>query len=301
MSRTFNELQDESAVQASLNTGGTSFSTVPAGVPAKRAPTTSDIAPQFTLGGNSVNSTVWMQDAVGQAGNWVALGTGASGGVVTLTGTSGGAISPSAGNINILGTANQIVFAGSGSTLTASFAGPYTPATYTAHGVLIGEGTSSIVATTPGTNGQILLGSTGADPAFGTPTTSTGIAYTTGAAALAIDVASGGYKVNAASAGVPLVKQNSYTVTQAGAASFALPAAAAVGDTFLIASALGNTAGWIITQGAGQEIWSGTLHTTNGATGTLAGAIHTTVTIMCTIANVEFIVIAGSPNGLTFT
>lgn len=251
---------------------------------------------------NTTLNTAWILGSVAAgAATWIAMGSGASGGVVTVTGTSGGALTPSAGNINVIGTANQVQFVGSGSTLTASLIGPYTPGTYTAHGVLIGEGTSSIVATTPGTNGQVLLGSTGADPAFGTLTTSTGLAFTTGAASLALNVKSGGYNVNIASAGVPLVAQNSYTVTAAGATSFSLPATAAVGDTFLVASALGNTAGWIITQGAGQEIWSGTSHTTNGATGTLAGAIHTTVTLMCTIANVEYIVVAGSPNGLTFT
>jgi hypothetical protein len=101
---------------------------------------------------------------------------------------------------------------------------------------------------------------------------------------------------------VALVAQNAYTVTQAAQTSFSLPATAAVGDRFLIASALGNTSGWIITQGASQEIWAGTNHTTNGATGTLAGAIHTSIEIMCTIANVEFIVVGGSGlTGLTFT
>ena len=251
---------------------------------------------------NKILNTAWILGSVAAgAATWIAVGSGATGGVVTVTGTSGGALSPIAGNITIVGTANQISFAGAGSTLTASLIGPYTPATYTAHGVLVGEGTGSIVATTPATNGQVLLGSTGADPAFGTITTTTGLAFTTGAASLALNVLHGGYNVNAASAGVPLVAQNSYTVTAAGATSFSLPATAAVGDTIELASALGNTGGWIITQGAGQEIWSGTLHTTNGATGTLAGAIHTTVTLMCTIANVEFIVLAGSPNGLTFT
>lgn len=59
----------------------------------------------------------------------------------------------------------------------------------TAHGVLVGEGTSAIVATAAGSNGQVLLGSTGADPAFAA-LTSTGstLSYTTGAAALNIDI-----------------------------------------------------------------------------------------------------------------
>lgn len=269
----------------------------------KRNPLSSDIGYRDAqiIVNTSNNSAFILGSVAAGLATWIAMGSGATGGVVTVTGTSGGALSPIAGNITIVGTANQISFAGAGSTLTASLIGPYTPATYTAHGVLVGEGTGSIVATTPATNGQVLLGSTGADPAFGTITTTTGLAFTTGAASLALNVLHGGYNVNAASAGVPLVAQNSYTVTAAGATSFSLPATAAVGDTIELASALGNTGGWIITQGAGQEIWSGTLHTTNGATGTLAGAIHTTVTLMCTIANVEFIVLAGSPNGLTFT
>lgn len=40
--------------------------------------------------------------------------------------------------------------------------------TLIAHGVLLGEGTSAIVATAAGTNGQLLLGNTGADAAFAT-------------------------------------------------------------------------------------------------------------------------------------
>ena len=96
--------------------------------------------------------------------------------------------------------------------------------------------------------------------------------------------------------------QNSYVVAQAAQTSFALPATAAVGDMFLIASATGNTSGWIITQAASQEIWANTNHTTNGATGTLAGAIHCSVVLMCTVANLEFTVVGGSGlTGLTFT
>lgn len=98
--------------------------------------------------------------------SWAVTG-GSSSDLSTLTGDSGGAISPSAGNITLAGTANQIATSGSGSTITYSLVGPYTPATYTAHGVLVGEGTSSIAALSVGTTGQVLIGATGADPAFG--------------------------------------------------------------------------------------------------------------------------------------
>jgi len=221
--------------------------------------------------------------------------TSGTGVVKTLTGNSGGALSPTAGNISTLGT-GSITIVGSGSTLTTELTG------LTNHAVQVGAGTATLTQLTVGTNGQVLLGSTAADPAFGTLTTSTGVLFTTGAASLAVDVQHGGYAVNAASTGVALVAQHAYTVTQAAQTSFSLPATAAVGDTFLVASGTGNTSGWIITQGAGQEIWANTNHTTNGATGTLAGAIHCSVVLMCVVANVDFIIVGGSGlTGLTFT
>lgn len=45
-------------------------------------------------------------------------GGGGGSGVLTITGDTGGALSPTAGNINILGTTGQITTTGSGSTLT---------------------------------------------------------------------------------------------------------------------------------------------------------------------------------------
>lgn len=269
-----------------------------------RAPLTTDV--NYRLGQQWINpstTTAYVLSSVsGGSATWIVQGSGASGAVITITGDSGGALTPTGGNFNIKGTANQIAVSGAGSTETLSLIGPYTPATFTTHGVLVGEGTSSIAATAVGTNGQVFLGATGADPAFGTLTTSTGLAFTLGANSLALNLKQGGFNINAASTGVALVAQNSYTATQAAQTSFSLPATAAVGDMFVVASALGNTAGWIITQGASQEIWANTNHTTNGAGGTLAGAIHTSVVLMCTIANTEFVVIGGSGlTGLTFT
>jgi hypothetical protein len=96
---------------------------------------------------------------------WTLLESGTSS-FLSLTGDTGTAL-PSAGNVKLAGTANQISTSASGSTVTFALTGPYTPATYTAHGVLIGEGTSAVVATAAGTDGQVLTGSTGADPSFG--------------------------------------------------------------------------------------------------------------------------------------
>jgi hypothetical protein len=62
--------------------------------------------------------------------------------------------------------------------------------TLTSHGVIVAENTSAFVAITPGTNGQVLLGSTGANPVFNTLTSSDGtISFTTGAGTLDLSVA----------------------------------------------------------------------------------------------------------------
>jgi hypothetical protein len=142
-------------------------------IEAKRAPISTDRA--YVIG------DIWVDTLHGASyqnyggGLWLVLGLGIVGAVDTITGTSGGPISPVAGNVSILGTANQIVFTGTAGTLTASLVGPYTPATYTAHGVLIGEGSSSIVASAAGTNGQVLTANTAADPAFAAIGTKSGL------------------------------------------------------------------------------------------------------------------------------
>lgn len=93
----------------------------------------------------------------GGGGNWVELATSA-GGVLSVT-----------------GTANQILATPTTGNVVLSLIGPYTPATYTAHGVLIGEGTGSIVATAVGSDGQVLTGNSGADPSFAAIGTKSGL------------------------------------------------------------------------------------------------------------------------------
>ena len=94
-------------------------------------------------------------------------------GLSTLT-THGVLIGNAAGTIHqtTAGTAGQaLVSAGAGadpSFATLGVNGGGTGATaLTAHGVLLGEGTGAIAATAVGTTGQMLIGVTGADPAFG--------------------------------------------------------------------------------------------------------------------------------------
>jgi len=116
-------------------------------------------------GVTSVGSPV----AISSTGKFSDLGFGSSTQVLT---SNGAGVSPTwqaaaAGTVtNVTGTANQVAVATGTTTPVISLIGPYTPSTYTAHGVLIGEGTSSIVAAAVGATGTVLAGSTGADPSF---------------------------------------------------------------------------------------------------------------------------------------
>lgn len=112
------------------------------------------------IGLSAFNSADFTVDANG----FVSLASGA-GVLLTLTGNTGGAISPTAGNINTVGT-GSITIAGSGSTLTTQLTG------LTNHAVLVGAGTATITKVGPtATSGQVLQsqGST-TDPAFSTAT-----------------------------------------------------------------------------------------------------------------------------------
>jgi hypothetical protein len=94
---------------------------------------------------------------------------------VTWNGTSwlpaGGAVSAATGGVSSLaGTANQINASAATGAVTLSLIGPYTPATFTAHGLLKGEGTSSIAAMAACATGTVIYGQTGADPICSTLT-----------------------------------------------------------------------------------------------------------------------------------
>jgi hypothetical protein len=83
--------------------------------------------------------------------------------IKTLTGNSGGAISPTAGNINTLGT-GSITIAGSGSTLTTQLTG------LTNHAIQVGAGTATLTQIAVGSTGQVLQANSAADPTWSTAT-----------------------------------------------------------------------------------------------------------------------------------
>jgi hypothetical protein len=98
----------------------------------------------------------------------ISFGSGGGGSsVLTLTGNSGGPISPTAGNINTIG-GNNITAAGNPGTSTLTFSVTGT----TNHAVQIGNASGSLTSVAVGTTGQVLTGVTGGDPVFAAPAAS---------------------------------------------------------------------------------------------------------------------------------
>ena len=89
------------------------------------------------------------------------------------------------GNVSLLGSGSITTIGGLNS-VTTQLTG------MTNHAVLVGAGTTTITKLAVGTNGQVLIGATGLDPAFSTLTSSdSSITFTTGANTLSLQVAGG--------------------------------------------------------------------------------------------------------------
>lgn len=160
----------------------------------------------------------------------------------------------------------------------------------TAHGILVAEGASAfnpIVLT----NGQLLVGSTGADPSAATLTAGTGISITNGAGSITIAssaVSGGGWIWVDQTTNTTMAAGHAYSADVTGGATFTLPAVAAFGDSFLVTGS--NNVGWTIAQQAGQTIHFGTAATTTGVGGSLASTNRwDCVQLTCIVANTVFI------------
>lgn len=117
---------------------------------------------------------------------------------------------------------------------------------------------------------------------------------------LTISLSSAGFTWNVVTAATnpnSLVAENGYIPKGGASVVFALPAAAAIGDTFIIAG-YGNL--WSVAQNAGQSITFGLVTTTVGIGGSISATqVRDTVEIVCVTANTEFQVIDGIGN-ITF-
>lgn len=98
------------------------------------------------------------------------------------SGVKGWYVQSSSGVVDsIIGTANEIAASSATGNVTLSLVGPHGFSTQTAHGVILGEGTSALAASAAGTSGQpFISGGSSADGAYGALNLAGGSSLVTG-------------------------------------------------------------------------------------------------------------------------
>lgn len=169
---------------------------------------------------------------------------------------------------------------------TYNGAGAFSANTLTQHSILLGGSSNAISNLGVLTDGQVPIGSTGADPVAAVITGSGVITVTTGAGSINISTAGGGMTwVVSTGPTQAMSVDTGYIANDASEVLvFTLPLTAAVGSQLIVAG-LGAD-GWEIDQNASQLIHLGSLVTTTGTGGSLASTnAFDGVTLVCEVAN----------------
>lgn len=155
-----------------------------------------------------------------------------------------------------------------------------------AHGVVIAEGVAPVNVSNAGTDGQLLIAATNADPAFASLVAGAGVSLTPGANSLTIAMVGVAVTWNLISASQALISNNGYfCVSPGGALSLSLPATSNKGDEIEIT--LDGATSWTLTQpNAGSRIRIGNQQTSLGVGGTLASTAQgDSIRLVCQTAN----------------
>lgn len=175
--------------------------------------------------------------------------------------------------------------------------GVFSAPTLTQHGVVVGDASNAIKTLAAMTNGQVLIGSTGADPVVTSITPGTGVGISGGPGSLTISVIGGGLQWTATSVNIAnMAVNNGYAcISPGGALTLGLPTTAGVGSILKVT--LAGATSWQITQAAGQSIRIGSSVTTTGAGGSLASTAQgDSVELLCVVANTTFQVLSSVGN-----
>lgn len=149
-------------------------------------------------------------------------------------------------------------------------------------------------------NGQLLIGSTGANPAATTLTAGFNMVITNGPGTIQLDtIGSAAFQWNVVTGTAQAISVfNGYIANNAGLVTLTLPATANAGQWFRV-TGLG-AGGWKIAQNAGQTIHLGSLATTVGAGGSLASTNqYDGIEVLCVVANTTWVVPGGPQGNIT--
>lgn len=162
----------------------------------------------------------------------------------------------------------------------------------TAHGILVGEGSSAFSPKVL-SSGQVLIGSTGADPVAAAINSGTGILVANGAGSITVSL-SGTGPGTVTWNDVPGTTQtaavnNGYIISNASATTVSIPATVAEGSVFGVAGK--GAGGWVMQFNTGQTCHFGNSPTTSGGTLTSTNQWDS-VQVLCVTANTTFSVIS---------
>jgi hypothetical protein len=149
------------------------------------------------------------------------------------------------------------------------------------------------------TNGQVLIGSTGATPVPATIQAGVGVSVGIGAGSITISSTGGGVGWNLVSGtSQAMAVDSGYVANNAGLVTLTLPSTAAFGTSISV-SGLG-AGGWTIAQNGGQNIQIGSSSTTVGAGGSVSSTNrYDSVNLLCVVANTTWVAIGGPEGNLT--
>lgn len=200
-----------------------------------------------------------------------------------------GPISPdSNGNVAITGATNIFSDGSVANTMRLNLQG-------TNHALFVGRGTNT-ASTSLGvaTNGQIPIGSTGADPVLATLTAGTGISITNGAGSITIDATDGGLtwtEVTGTSQNAAV--DNGYIANNGSLVTITLPSTFAIGDTIRVG---GKGAGlWRLTANTGDTIHFGNQDTSAGGSLTATNR-YDAIEVVGITANSDWLVLSSVGN-----
>jgi hypothetical protein len=163
----------------------------------------------------------------------------------------------------------------------------------TAHGILVGGGSSAVTPIVLGA-GQILIGTTASDPAGALLTAGANISITSGTGSIIVASTVGTW-VDQTTTSVTMAVNTNYVADNAGLVTLTLPSTAALGSEFIVVGK--GAGGWKIAQAASQTINFGNVVTTSGTGGSLASTnAFDTVRIVCITANTGFAVVSSVGN-----
>lgn len=175
-------------------------------------------------------------------------------------------------------------------------AGVFSASAVTQYSPLVGDAANAIVSLGPLTNGQLVIGSSAAQPVPGTLTAGTGIGIVNGAGSITVNSIGGGLVwTDVTGATQAIAINNGYTANRGTLITFTLPVSSAYGSVVYIVGK--GTGLWTIAQNANQMIHFGSVTSTTGIGGSVSSILqYDVIKLVCTVADLEWTVLSAVGN-----